>query len=128
MPDVALLDKAKDLDRLLSGSKLLSDDAIACLLKRAPQLRQLIRRIHLIGSQLLAQDLHHVETPPHADEVTARRYWLAALLRLDALATIDHASVAALARGGSYLEIVPCPCGCGDWMRPVLLIDHPSPN
>jgi hypothetical protein len=127
MESIALLDKAKDLDRLLSGSKLLSDDALARLLKRAPQLRQLVHRIHLIGSQLLAQDLHHVDTPPHADEATARRHWLACLLRIDALANLDHATVATLARG-CYQEIVLCPCGCGDWLRPVLLIDRPSEN
>jgi hypothetical protein len=116
------------LDSLLRACRLLGDAALADLLQKSPELPPLLARLERYLGQLLAAGLRHLDLPPDADSRTVRRAWLAALLRLDALANLDHARVATLARG-LYREIEPCPDGCGCWMRPVFLIDSkPSRN
>jgi hypothetical protein len=119
---------AAQLDSLLRACRLLGDAALADLVKKSPELMPLLDRLERILGQCIAEGLRWVEVPPDADSRAVRRAWLAALLRLDALARLDHTVVSHLARGG-YKGIEPCPDGCGAWLRPVFLIDsRPSVN
>jgi hypothetical protein len=119
---------AAQLDSLLRACRLLGDAALADLVKKSPELPRLLARLQRLLGMCIAEGLRHIEVPPDADARAIRRGWLAALLRLDALARLDHARVATLARGG-YREIEPCPDGCGSWLRPVFVIDYrPSRN
>jgi hypothetical protein len=122
-------DQARDLDLLLSGAKLLPGDALVRLFEQSPGLLRLLDRLERLSGQLMAAGLRHVDVPPEADSRTVRRAWLAALLRLDALANLDTARVAHLARGGTWQGTVDCPCGCGTNMKPVFHLDYrPSRN
>jgi hypothetical protein len=123
-----MTDQARDLDLLLSGAKLLPGDALARLFEQSPGLLRLLDRLERISGQLLKSGLKRIDLPPDAGSREIRRAWLSCLLRIDSLARVDHATVAALARGG-YKGIEPCPDGCGCWLRPVFLIDsRPSRN
>jgi hypothetical protein len=117
------------LDLLLTGAKLLPGDALVRLFEHSPGLRPLLDRLERISGQLLKSSLKRIDLPEGADARTVRRAWLSCLLRIDALANLDHARVATLARGGSWQWTVDCPCGCGTNMKPVFHLDyHPSRN
>jgi hypothetical protein len=116
-----LTDQARDLDLLLSGAKLLPGDALVRLFEQSPGLLRLLDRLERISGQLLKSGLKGIALPPDAGPREIRRGWLAALLRIDSLARLDHARVAHLARG-LYREIEPCPCGCGTWLKPATVI------
>jgi hypothetical protein len=117
------------LDLLLSGVKLLDNDSLARLLEKSPQLMPLVGRLERILGQCIAAGLRGIDLPPDAGPREIRRGWLQTLLHLDRLARLDHATVAALARGDSWQSTASCPCGCGECLKPVFLIDsRPSEN
>jgi hypothetical protein len=124
-----MTDQARDLDLLLSGAKLLPGDALVRLFERSPGLLRLLNRLERWSGQLMAAGLKHIDLPSDADGRAIRRAWLSCLLRIDSLSRLDHARVAALARGDSWQWTVDCPCGCGTNMKPVFHFDYrPSRN